>query len=71
MTPTQTLAEQAITLARKVIAMAAADGRLSDLARSQAITQAREIIAFDHAQREGGNVLPFTPRTPDQPNGAA
>lgn len=73
MTPTQTLAESAVTLAQKVIAMAAADGRLADLARSQAIAQAREIIEFDHARRKpDANVLPgpWKPRQPDQPGAA-
>lgn len=74
MTPTQTYRDALERLAHLVIAGNACDDRLSSLARSKAITAARESLDFIRADRERGKVLtgPWKPRpNPTQPGAAA
>jgi len=72
--PSETLSEAAVELARKVLTLESSDLRIARIRLTEACDQAREIIDFDHARRApGANVLtgPWKPRNPDQPLGAA
>lgn len=71
MTPDQILAESAVTLAHKVVAaLATSDDRLSEIARKQALAQAKRIIEFDHARRQTVIQGPWG-RNNTEPTGAA